>query len=256
MAKTFKNFIGGEWVAPTTGEYMENRNPADWRELIGRFPKSGPRDVQRAVQSAQRGFELWRRVPAPQRGDVMRRVGDLMVERKEDIARAMTREMGKVLAETRGDVQEGIDTAYYAAGEGRRLFGHTVPSELRDKWAMSTRRPIGVAGIITPFNFPMAIPTWKIFPALLCGNAVVFKPANDVPHTGTLLVETLLDAGLPPEVIQLVHGRGSAVGNALLEHPHVPIPRSPARPRPGRSSARCAGGCTSGCRWRWAERTR
>ncbi len=223
MAKTFKNFIAGQWVAPSTGEYMENRNPADWRELIGRFPKSGPRDVERAVRSARQGFELWRRVPAPQRGDVMRRVGDLMVERKEAIARAMTREMGKVLAETRGDVQEGIDTAYYAAGEGRRLFGHTVPSELRDKWAMSTRRPIGVAGIITPFNFPMAIPTWKIFPALLCGNAVVFKPANDVPHTGTLLVEVLLDAGLPPEVIQLVHGRGSAVGNALLEHPHVPI---------------------------------
>jgi len=223
MAKTFKNFIGGEWVAPTTGEYMENRNPADWRELIGRFPKSGPRDVARAVESAVRGFEAWRKVPAPQRGDVMRRVGDLLVERKEAIARAMTREMGKVLAETRGDVQEGIDTAYYAAGEGRRLFGHTVPSELRDKWAMSTRRPIGVAGIITPFNFPMAIPTWKIFPALLCGNSVVFKPANDVPHTGTLLVETLLDAGLPPETIQLVHGRGSAVGNALLEHPKVPL---------------------------------
>jgi aldehyde dehydrogenase (NAD+) len=223
MAKTFKNFIAGQWVAPATGEYMENRNPADWRELIGRFPKSGPRDVERAVRSALKGFALWRKVPAPQRGDVLRRVGDLMVERKEAIARAMTREMGKVLAETRGDVQEGIDTAYYAAGEGRRLFGHTVPSELRDKWAMTTRRPIGVAGVITPFNFPMAIPTWKIFPALLCGNAVVFKPANDVPHTGTLLVEVLLDAGLPPEVIQLVHGRGSAVGNALLEHPQVPI---------------------------------
>ena len=223
MAKTFKNFIGGEWVEPTTGEYMENRNPADWSELIGRFPKSGPRDVERAVKSALAGFALWRKVPAPRRGDVLRRVGDLLVERKEAIARAMTREMGKVLAETRGDVQEGIDTAYYAAGEGRRLFGHTVPSELRDKWAMSTRRPIGVAGIITPFNFPMAIPTWKIFPALLCGNAVVFKPANDVPHTGTLLVEVLLDAGLPPEVIQLVHGRGSAVGNALLEHPKVPL---------------------------------
>ena len=223
MAKTFKNFIGGEWVEPTTGEYMENRNPADWSELIGRFPKSGPRDVERAVKSALAGFALWRKVPAPRRGDVLRRVGDLLVERKEAIARAMTREMGKVLAETRGDVQEGIDTAYYAAGEGQRLFGHTVPSELRDKWAMSTRRPIGVAGIITPFNFPMAIPTWKIFPALLCGNAVVFKPANDVPHTGTLLVEVLLDAGLPPEVIQLVHGRGSAVGNALLEHPKVPL---------------------------------
>ncbi len=223
MAKTFKNFIDGSWVAPTTGEHYENRNPADWSDLIGRFPKSGPKDVDRAVRAAARGFELWRRVPAPARGDVLRRVGDLLTERKEEIARAMTREMGKVLAETRGDVQEGIDTAYYAAGEGRRLFGHTVPSELRNKWAMSYRRPIGVAGIITPFNFPMAIPTWKIFPALLCGNAVVFKPSVDVPHTGTLLVETLLDAGLPPEVIQLVHGGGGAVGNAITAHPKVQL---------------------------------
>jgi aldehyde dehydrogenase (NAD+) len=221
--KTFKNFIAGQWVAPSTGEYMENRNPADWRELIGRFPKSGARDVERAVRSALRGFEQWRRVPVPQRGDVLRRVGDLLSERKEEIARAMTREMGKVLAETRGDVQEGIDTAYYASSEGRRWFGKTVPSELRDKFAMSVRRPIGVCGIITPFNFPMAIPTWKIFPALLCGNAVVFKPANDVPHTGTLLVEALLDAGLPPEAIQLVHGRGSGVGDALVSHPRVPV---------------------------------
>jgi aldehyde dehydrogenase (NAD+) len=216
MPKTFKNFIGGRWVAPLTGEYFPNRNPADWRETIGRFPKSGARDVARAVQSALKGFEAWKKTPAPARGDVLRRVGDVLSERKEAIARAMTREMGKVLAETRGDVQEGIDTAYYAASEGRRLFGRTVPSELQNKWAMSTRRPVGVAGIITPFNFPMAIPTWKIFPALLCGNAVVFKPSADVPHTGTLLVEALLDAGLPPEVIQLVHGPGSAVGNAIV----------------------------------------
>jgi aldehyde dehydrogenase (NAD+) len=223
MAKTFKNFIGGRWVAPATGEYFENRNPADWRDLVGRFPKSGPRDVELAVRSALHGFDGWRRIPAPARGDVLRRAGDLLAARKEEIARAMTREMGKVLAETRGDVQEGIDTAYYAAGEGRRLFGHTVPSELRSKWAMSTRRPIGVAGVITPFNFPMAIPTWKIFPALLCGNAVVFKPSADVPHTGTLLVEVLLEAGLPPEVVQLVHGPGSAVGNAIVAHPRVPL---------------------------------
>jgi len=223
MAKTFKNFIGGKWVAPLTGDHYENRNPADWDEVIGRFPSSGPKDVEQAVRSAVRGFALWKRTPAPARGDVLRRVGDVLTARKEEIARAMTREMGKVLAETRGDVQEGIDTAYYAASEGRRLFGHTVPSELRSKWAMSFRRPIGVAGIITPFNFPMAIPTWKIFPALLCGNSVVFKPSADVPHTGTLLVEALLEAGVPPEVIQLVHGRGGAVGNAIVSHPKVPL---------------------------------
>ncbi len=223
MAETFRNYIAGEWVAPTTGEYTENRNPARNSDLIGRFPSSGPDDVDRAVESAKRGFAAWRRVPAPQRGDVLRRVGDLMTERKDEIARAMTREMGKVLDETRGDVQEGIDTAYYAASEGRRLFGHTVPSELRDKWAMSYRRPIGVAGIITPFNFPMAIPTWKIFPALVSGNAVVFKPAHDVPHTATLLVEILLDAGLHPEAVQLVHGGGRKVGNRIVEHPDVAL---------------------------------
>jgi aldehyde dehydrogenase (NAD+) len=150
-------------------------------------------------------------------------VGDLLVARKEELARAMTREMGKVLDETRGDVQEGIDTAYYAASEGRRLFGHTVPSELRDKWAMSYRRPIGVAGLICPFNFPMAIPTWKMFPALVCGNAVIFKPSEDVPHTAHLLVEILLEAGVPPEVIQLVQGRGETAGKALVEHPGVPV---------------------------------
>jgi alpha-ketoglutaric semialdehyde dehydrogenase len=146
-----------------------------------------------------------------------------MTSRKDEIADLMTREMGKPLAETRGDVQEGIDTAYYAASEGRRLFGHTVPSELRDKWAMSYRRPIGVCGIITPFNFPMAIPTWKMFPALVCGNACVFKPAEDVPHTGTVLVEIMLEAGLLPEAIQLIHGLGEVVGAAIVQHPDIPV---------------------------------
>ena len=223
MTENFKNFIGGQWVAPATGAYFENRNPADRDDVIGCFPRSGPDDVARAVASAQRGFALWSKTPAPVRGEVLHRVGDLLVERKDTIARAMTREMGKVLAETRGDVQEGIDTAHYAHTEGRRLFGRTVPSELRNKWAMSFRRPIGVAGLITPFNFPLAIPTWKMFPALLCGNAVILKPAEDVPHTAHLLVELLLEAGLPPEVVQLVHGEGSVVGRAMVEHPDVPV---------------------------------
>lgn len=223
MIRDFKNFIAGEWVSPSSGEYFENVNPADRSDVIGRFPLSTASDVDRAVASAARGFELWRRTPAPLRGDVLRRVGDLLAARKEELADLMTREMGKPLAETRGDVQEGIDTAYYAAVEGRRLFGHTVPSELRNKWAMSIRRPIGVAGIVTPFNFPMAIPTWKMFPALVCGNACVFKPAEDVPHTGAVLVEILLEAGLPPEVIQLVHGVGETVGAAIVAHPGIPV---------------------------------
>jgi len=221
--KKFRNFIGGHWVEPDSGEYFENRNPADRDDVIGRFPLSGKSDVDRAVESAKMGFAQWRRTPAPARGDILRIVGDIMTKRKEEVADAMTREMGKPLTETRGDVQEGIDTAYYAASEGRRLFGRTVPSELRSKWAMSYRRPIGVAGLICPFNFPLAIPTWKMFPALVCGNACVFKPAEDVPHTGTLLVEILLEAGLPPAVIQLIHGRGEQAGKAIVEHPDIPL---------------------------------
>jgi alpha-ketoglutaric semialdehyde dehydrogenase len=221
--KSFKNFVAGKWVDASSGATFENRNPADWKDVIGTFPRSGSDDVEKAVESAKRGFAAWSRTPAPLRGDVLRKIGDIMSARKEEIADLMTREMGKPLQETRGDVQEGIDTAYYAATEGRRLFGHTVPSELRNKWAMSFRRPIGVCGIITPFNFPMAIPTWKMFPALLCGNACVFKPAEDVPHTGTVLVEIMLEAGLPPEVIQLVHGLGEEVGAAIVNHPEVPV---------------------------------
>ena len=223
MARTFRNLIGGEWVPPANGRHFDDRNPADTSDLIGRFPDSDARDLAAAVRSAQRGFAAWRKVPAPARGDLLRRLGELLMSCKEELAEEMTREMGKVLAETRGDVQEGIDTAFYAATEGRRWFGRTVPSELRDKWAMTYRRPIGVAGLITPFNFPLAIPTWKMFPALLCGNSVVFKPSEDVPRTAHRLVELILEAGCPPEAVQLVHGRGDTVGKALVEHPDAAI---------------------------------
>jgi alpha-ketoglutaric semialdehyde dehydrogenase len=219
--QTFHNFIAGSW-GPAVGEAtFRDINPADLADVIGTFPLSGPADVDRAVRSARQGFERWRRTPAPARGDVIRRAGDILVQRKDEIADLMTREMGKPLAETRGDVQEGIDTAYYAATMGRQLFGRTVPSELRAKWAMSYRRPIGICGIISPFNFPLAIPTWKLFPALVCGNACIFKPAEDVPHTATVLVEILLEAGLPADVIQLVHGDGEA-GAAIVKHPEIP----------------------------------
>lgn len=221
MAERFLNFVAGEWTPTAADDWIENRNPARRSDLIGLFPDSGPEDVDRAVASAREGFEAWSATPAPERGLALKRAGDLLADRKEELARAATREMGKVLEETRGDVQEAIDTAYYAASECRRLFGRTVPSELRDKWAMSYRRPIGVFGIITPFNFPVAIPSWKIFPALACGNAVVFKPAEDVPHSGRLFVEVLLDAGVPPACVQLVHG-GERAGRALVEHPDLP----------------------------------
>jgi acyl-CoA reductase-like NAD-dependent aldehyde dehydrogenase len=223
VSETLKNLIGGEWFAPSTRRYLENRDPADRRELIGRIPDSGSADVDRAVRAASRAFERWRQVPAPARGDLLRRLGDLLAAHKDELALGMTREMGKVLAETRGDVQEGIDTAYYAAAEGRRLFGQTVPSELRAKWAMSWRRPIGVCGLVTPFNFPLAIPSWKMFPALVSGNTVVLKPSEDAPHTAHRLVELAMQAGFPPGVINLIHGRGDVAGKALTEHPEVPV---------------------------------
>jgi aldehyde dehydrogenase (NAD+) len=221
MAELYKNFINGKWVEAKSGKTFENRNPADRRDLIGLFPASGPEDVEEAVSAAKKAFAEWRLVPAPKRGEILYRVGELLRQRKEEIARAMTREMGKVLKETRGDVQEGIDTAYYTAGEGRRLFGETTPSELPDKFAMSLRVPVGVCGLITPWNFPMAIPTWKIFPALLCGNTVVLKPAEDTPYTAVKLFELLEEAGVPPGVANLVHGVGEEAGAALVRHRDV-----------------------------------
>lgn len=223
MAKKFQNYINGKWVDAASGKTFENRNPANWDEVVGVFPLSGKEEVHQAVKAARTAFESWRLVPAPKRGDILKKVGDILTARKEEIARVMTREMGKVLLETRGDVQEGIDTAYYAASEGRRLFGHTVPSELPNKFNMAIRVPIGVAAIITPWNFPMAIPTWKMFPALVCGNTMVFKPASDTPATATLLVEVFEEAGIPAGVVNLVHGGGNEVGMALVEHPDVDL---------------------------------
>jgi acyl-CoA reductase-like NAD-dependent aldehyde dehydrogenase len=223
MSRKFQNHIDGRWADAISGKTFENRNPANWDEVIGTFPLSSKEEVDQAVKAARRAFESWRLVPAPKRGDIMKKVGDILTARKEEIAKQMTREMGKVLLETRGDVQEGIDTAYYGASEARRLFGHTVPSELPNKFNMAMRVPIGVAAIITPWNFPMAIPTWKIFPALVCGNTVVFKPASDTPATATTLVEILLEAGVPPGVVNIVHGGGKEVGIGLVEHPDVDL---------------------------------
>jgi len=223
MADLFKNFVGGKWLTARSDRTFENRNPANHDDLIGVFPASTAEDVDAAVQAARSAFSAWRLVPAPKRGELLYRVGELLRKYKEDIARGMTREMGKILKETRGDVQEGIDTAFYVAGEGRRLFGETTPAELPDKFAMSVRMPIGVCALITPWNFPMAIPTWKMFPALLCGNTVVLKPAEDTPASAARLVEILNEAGVPPGVVNLVHGRGEEVGAALVRHPDVQL---------------------------------
>src|SRR5687767_13882294 len=223
MADQFKNYIDGRWLATKSGKNFENRNPANRNDLIGSFPVSGPQDVDAAVQAAKKAFSSWRLVPAPKRGEILYRVGELLRKYKEDLARVETREMGKILKETRGDVQEGIDMAFYVGGEGRRLFGETTPAELPNKFAMSVRAPIGVCALITPWNFPMAIPTWKMFPALICGNTVVLKPAEDTPHTAVKLCEILHQAGVPPGVVNLVQGRGEEVGAALVRHLDVQL---------------------------------
>jgi acyl-CoA reductase-like NAD-dependent aldehyde dehydrogenase len=220
--KTLRNYIDGEWLDAASGETFESTSPANG-DTIGVFPRSGAADVDRAVAAAQAAYEEWRLVPAPRRGEVLFRFGALLADQKDDVAELMTREMGKVLPEAEGDVQEAIDMAFYMGGEGRRLFGQTTPSELRDKFQMSVRMPIGVVGVITPWNFPIAIPSWKILPALVCGNTVVFKPATDTPLLGERFVELLDEAGVPKGVINIVHGGGSEVGERLVEHPGVPV---------------------------------
>jgi len=221
MSKAYKNYIAGQWCDAADHQRFDNVNPADHSEVVGTFPISTTGDVDRAVKAARAGFDQWRLTPAPVRGEIMKRAGDIMAGRKEELARLETREMGKVIAETRGDVQEGIDTAYFAFGQSTRLDGQTIPSELPDKFCMTTRIPLGVVGAITPWNFPLAIPTWKLLPALTCGNTVVFKPSKETPATATVFVEILLEAGVPPQAINLVHGPGSIVGQAMVNHPGI-----------------------------------
>ena len=220
--KTFKNFIGGGWVDAVSGETFESRSPATG-EVIGRFPKSGAEDVDRAVEAAKTAYQEWRLVPAPRRGEILYRFAQLLEREKAALTDLMTREMGKVRTEAGGDVQEAIDMTYYMAGEGRRLWGQTTPSELPDKFNMSIRVPVGVVGAITPWNFPIAIPSWKLAPALICGNTVVLKPAEDTPLLAQRFVDLLYEAGLPEDVVQVVHGFGEEAGEALVRHPDVPI---------------------------------
>jgi aldehyde dehydrogenase (NAD+) len=218
----YGNYIGGRWVPARSGATTEVRNPATG-EVLGVVPRSGPEDVADAVEAAARAYPAWRRTPAPRRAEILFRVAELLVRRKEELARLMTREMGKVLTEARGDVQEAIDMTYFIAGEGRRLHGYTTPSEMPHKAAYCVRAPLGVVAVITPWNFPMAIPSWKIVPALVCGNTVVFKPASYTPLLGLKFVELFAEAGLPPGVLNVVTGPGEAAGDALVEHPQVRV---------------------------------
>ena len=220
--KSFKNLIGGSWVDAASGETFESSSPATG-ETIGAFPASAAEDVDRAVAAAQTAYEDWRLVPAPKRGEILMHFAQVLEREKADLTDLMTREMGKVKAEAGGDVQEAIDMTYYMAGEGRRMWGQTTPSELRDKFNMSVRVPVGVVGAITPWNFPIAIPSWKLAPALICGNTVVLKPAEDTPLLAERFVELLEESGIPAGVVNIVHGYGETAGDALVRHPGVPI---------------------------------
>ncbi len=219
--QVFKNYVNGEWVESSSGKTFENRNPANLNEVIGLFQDSSARDIEAAVDAASEAFQSWRLTPAPRRGEILFRAGQMILARKEELAREMTREMGKVIDEARGDVQEAIDMCFYMAGEGRRLHGQTTPAEMPSKFAMSVRQPLGVCGLITPWNFPMAIPSWKILPALICGNTVVLKPAEDTPLSALRFVEILNDAGLPKGVLNMVTGDGPNAGAPLISQPGV-----------------------------------
>lgn len=218
----FKNFINGEWVEPLTGKYFQNINPAKNSDVIGEFPFSGQDDVNAAVKAAKEAFKTWKLMPAPKRGDILKTAGDIFNRRKEELARIMTREMGKPVFETKGDVQEAIDTCYYSASETRRLFGKNAPSEMPNKMNLSFRVPIGVVGVITAFNFPVAVPSWKILPALASGNTVIYKPSKDTPHSGVIFAEILEEAGVPKGVFNLILGTG-VMGNMLVEHPDIDL---------------------------------
>lgn len=222
VADLFRNYIGGNWVESRSGETFDRHNPANG-EFVASFTRSGAADVDDAVEAANKAFRSWRLYPAPRRGEILFKAARLLEERKEELAHEMTEEMGKVVAETRGDIQEAIDMTYFMAGEGRRMYGQTTPSELRNKFNMSVRKPLGVAGLITPWNFPMAIPSWKMMPAIIAGNTVVLKPATYTPKLSIRLVEVLEEAGLPGGVVNIVLGSGSDVGDPLAVHPNVPL---------------------------------
>ena len=241
------NLIGKRWLPAKSGATFEDRNPSNSNDLIGVFPKSTAADIDSAVAAARDTFKSWRLVPAPQRGNILRRCADMLLARKNELAQLMSREMGKVLVEAAGDVQEAIDCANLYAGQSRNMAGQTLPSELPDKFAMTLRRPIGVCGLITPWNFPIAIPSWKIFPAILCGNTVVLKPAEDSPACASAFVKILLEAGVPVGVVNLVHGVGEEAGSALVAHKDVSLISFTGSSQVGRQIAATCGGSLKRC---------
>ncbi len=221
--KVFKNFINGEWVESKSGQTYENISPADTSDVIGVFQKSNADDVRMAIDAASEAYKKWRLVPAPKRGEILYNVAQRLLDQKEDISKMMTREMGKVISETRGDTQEAIDMTFYMAGEGRRQFGITTPSEMQNKFAMTVRQPLGVCSFITPWNFPIAIPSWKMMPALICGNTIVIKPATDTPASVANLMKACEEEGVPPGVVNMVTGSGAALGDPMMNNQAVKV---------------------------------
>ena len=221
MTEKVKNFIDGKWTDGADRKTFKSINPADIGDIVGIVPRSGQRDVNMAVSAARKAYDKWRLTPAPKRGEIILRAAEMLVKRKQEFGEIVTREMGKVLPEGLGDVQEAIDMAYYMGSEGRRLSGETVPSELPDKDCKSIRVPIGVFALITPWNFPTAIPAWKIFSALVTGNTVVFKPSSYTPVCAAKLVEVIAEAGIPDGVLNLVHGTGEEIGEYVATHPEI-----------------------------------
>lgn len=216
--ETYNNLINGKYVEPVRGRYFKNINPAEHNDIVGQFADSGKDDIEQAVQAARTAFPAWSGMPAPKRGDLIYRVADLLARDKEMLAKVIVREMGKTLPESLGDIQSGIDVAKFMASEGRRLYGQTSTSSLNQRWALTKRVPVGVCGLITAWNAPMAIITWKMFPALICGNTVVLKPSEDAPLTAHLLGQLITEAGFADGVVNIVYGAGKEAGGALVKH--------------------------------------
>lgn len=221
LMEKYKNFINGKLTAPKSGRYFKNLNPADNTDIIRLFPDSGIKDIEDAVKAAGKAFIDWRDTPAPKRGDLIYKSAELLAKNKTELAEVIVREMGKTIPESLGDIQSSIDVANFMAGEGRRMYGQTTFSALNRRWALTKRIPVGVCGLITAWNAPMAIITWKLFPALICGNSVVLKPSEDAPLTAHLLGQLLKEAGFPNGVVNIVYGCGSEAAEALVRHPQV-----------------------------------
>src|SRR5210317_831579 len=216
----YNNYVNSVWRQSSSQRTFNNISPANKNDIIGEFPVSNSDDLNDAVEASKYAYAKWKRLPAPKRGDILRVAGDIFAARKDELAEIMTREMGKPVFETKGDIQEAIDTCYYAATETRRLFGHNAPSEMPDKMNLSFRVPVGICGIITAWNFPIAVPSWKIIPALAAGNVVIFKPSEDSPLSANVFAEIMEQAGLPKGVFNVLHG-AAEIGDAIVNHPDI-----------------------------------